>query len=275
MESRLKVGFWGVRGSLPIATRNSEKFGGNTSCVELRGHQGEIAIFDAGSGIRQLGECLMKEARGNPLSIHLFLSHFHWDHIQGLPFFAPLYDPANSITICSSHHCAPLRSTLLGLMSAPYFPVAFDSLPARLELVELAPSGKSFGSFNVNPFPVHHPQAACGYRVESAGSVVLYVPDREHGVPEMDRLIREQAHGADLLIHDAQYTSEEYELRRNWGHTTWLETVSVAQDAGVKRLVLFHHDPGRSDKAIDEILGQARKLFPNTWAGREGWTVEI
>jgi phosphoribosyl 1,2-cyclic phosphodiesterase len=250
-------------------------FGGNTACVEVRGPNGEIVIFDAGSGIRELGEALVKEANRSPLSIHLFLSHFHWDHIQGLPFFPPIYNPANSITIYSSHHSAPLREALSGLMSPPYFPVRFDSLPARIELVELKANTLVVGPLCVNAFPVNHPQGACGYRVVCSGATLLYVPDREHGIPELDLLIREQAHGADVLIHDSQYTPEEYEQRKGWGHSTWLETVRVAQDAGAKRLVLFHHDPSHSDSMIDEITGKARLLFPNTWAAKEGWTIEI
>jgi len=276
MESwRLRVGFWGVRGSVPTVTPDTTTFGGNTACVELRGPTGEIAIFDSGTGIRALGERLVEEARGSPLSIHLFLSHFHWDHIQGLPFFAPLYHPANSVTIYSSRHSAPLREALSGLMAAPYFPVAFASLPARVELVELESGIRNPGPLCVKPFSVNHPQGACGYRVECSGAVVLYVPDREHGVPEMDRLIREQARSADLLIHDSQFTPEEYEQRKGWGHTTWLETARLAQDAEVKRLVLFHHDPSHSDRIIDEITGKARLVFPNTWAAKEGWTIEI
>jgi phosphoribosyl 1,2-cyclic phosphodiesterase len=276
MESwRLKVGFWGVRGSLPTPSSNTLNIGGNTSCVEIRGPGGEIAIFDSGTGIRELGDRLVKESQGRPLSIHLFLSHFHWDHIQGLPFFAPLYNPANSITIYSSHCSAPLKAALTGLMSPPYFPVKFESLPACIELVELGPDVRQVGLLAVSSFPVNHPQGACGYRVECAGAVVVYVPDREHGMPEMDRMIREQARSADLLIHDSQYTPEEYEQRKGWGHSTWLETVRLAQDADVKRLVLYHHDPSRTDGMLDQITEKARVEFPNTWAAKEGWTIEI
>lgn len=275
MESRLKISFWGVRGSLPTPTPHTVKFGGNTSCVEVRGPGGEITIFDAGSGIRELGDHLVEQAQGSPLTIHLFLSHFHWDHIQGLPFFAPMYNPANTITVYSSRYSAPLRQALGGLMAEPYFPVRIDSLPAQITLVELESGVQSLGPLCVEAFPVHHPQGACGYRVTSAGVVVLYVPDREPGIAELDRSIRDQAHAADLLILDAQYSPEEYAQKKNWGHSSWLETVTVARDAGVKQLVLFHHDPSHSDAKIDEIIEQARQLFPNTWAAKEGWTIEI
>ncbi len=271
----MKVRFWGVRGSVPTPHPRNMKFGGNTSCVEVQTAGGEVVMFDAGSGIRLLGAQLAKKQHGGPLVVHLFLTHFHWDHIQGLPFFAPLYSPATTLMIYSSSYSAPLRQALSGTMATPYYPVPFESLRSRIHLVELDSGVVKVGSLQVRPFQVDHPQGACGYRAEGSGGVLLYAPDREHGSEKLDRLVREQALGADVLIHDSQYTPEEYETRRGWGHCTWVEAVRVAQDAKVKKLILFHHDPAHSDHVIAGLVEKARLQCPSTWAAKEGWTVEI
>jgi phosphoribosyl 1,2-cyclic phosphodiesterase len=272
---RLSVKFWGVRGSLPTPSRQNMDFGGNTSCVEVRASTGESIIFDAGSGIRELGLQLARQTRNGGLDIRLFFSHFHWDHVIGLPFFVPIYDKKNSITLYSARYSAPLRSSMQGVMSAPYFPVEFESLPAHIELVEMDKESVQVGGMQVRSFPVCHPQGACGYRVEAAGAVVVYVPDREPGDEALDRTVREQSKGADLLIHDGQYTPEEYASHRGWGHSTWEEGVRIACEAGIKRLALFHHDPAHSDDIMAGIAERAKSAFPGTVAAMEGWTIEV
>jgi phosphoribosyl 1,2-cyclic phosphodiesterase len=237
--------------------------------VELEAPGQEAVIFDGGTGIRALGRHL--KAR----RIHLFLTHFHWDHIQGIPFFAPLYDPANHVTIYSSGFSAPLKASLAGLMAEPYFPVKFEAVGAKVELVDLGTSQTEAAGVRVCPFEANHPQGACGYRIESGGARVVYAPDREHGHARLDSVLLEAARGADVLVLDSQYTPEEYPLHKGWGHSTWQESARVAREAGVRRLVLFHYDPSHDDETLQAIEVESRKEFPQTYAAREGWSVEV
>jgi ribonuclease BN (tRNA processing enzyme) len=249
--------------------------GGNTSCVQLEMPEPPVVIFDAGTGIRALGEQLVKRAGGRPLEIHLLFTHFHLDHVLGLPFFSPLYDSRTSLMIYSSPYAAPLCSSLAGVMKYPYFPVEFNSLPARIRLVEVTSSGVHAGPAKVEAFPVSHPQGACGYRIRVSGTSFIYAPDREPGDAALDQTIREYARGASLLIHDAHHTPDEYAVYRGRGHSSWSEAASVACDAGVKRLVLFHHDPLHSDDVIARMAVEAQRMFPNTEAAKEGTSIEI
>ena len=267
--------FWGVRGSAPTPCRENLGVGGNTSCVQLEMADEPVVIFDAGTGIRMLGQQLVSQAGGRPLDIHLLFTHFHWDHVLGLPFFLPLYDSQTSLTIYSSSFSAPLCSSVAGLMKYPYFPVEFEAVPARVRLVDVRESGVSVGKTEVQPFPVFHPQGACGYRIRVSGSTVVYTPDREPGDERLNQTVREYASGADLLIHDAQHTPEEYAIYRGRGHSSWVEAAQVAHDSAVKKLVLFHHDPLHPDDMILRITSQAKLMFPNTEAAREGVSVEI
>lgn len=272
---RLELKFWGVRGSIPTPQCDNLRFGGNTTCLEIRLPTGEVLIIDGGTGLRNLGVALTREFSGAMPPLHFLMTHFHWDHIQGIPFFAPLYNPANTVTFHSSHDGDHLREILGGQMRQPYFPVAFDSLPAQLELVCVPPAGIRYGGLNIRPFPLNHPQGATGYRMESEGAVIVHASDFEHGNPRMDALLREYAQNADILIYDAQYTPEEYESKRGWGHSTWTEGVRLARACGVKKLILFHHDPMRDDIAMERIVEQARNGFESTDAAKEGWSIRI
>lgn len=267
--------FWGVRGSTPTPSQGTLGIGGNTSCVQLEMPEPPVVIFDAGTGIRLLGEQLVKQAGGRPLDIHLLFTHFHWDHVLGLPFFLPLYDSHSSVAIYSSPYAAPLCPSLTGVMKYPYFPVEFNSLPASIRLVEVTSSGVRAGPAEIEAFPVSHPQGACAYRIQVYGSTVIYVPDREPGDAALDQTVREYARGASLLIHDAHHTPEEYAMYRGRGHSSWSEAAAVACDAGVKRLVLFHHDPQHSDEIIARITAEAQRIFPHTEAAIEGTSIEI
>jgi phosphoribosyl 1,2-cyclic phosphodiesterase len=272
-EWRLKLRLHGVRGSIPTPERQNLGYGGNTSCVEIRTPDGGLYVIDAGSGIRTLGPELARTQDKQP--VHLFFSHFHWDHIQGLPFFGPLYDPARPITLYSSQFSAPLKETLAGQMIAPYFPVKFDYVASKLEFVDLGKETIRFGDVSITPFEMNHPQGAGGYRIEHQGAVIVYATDREHGNPRLDSVIRECAQDADILIHDAQYTQEEYEKFKGWGHSTWAEAISVARDANVKQVILLHHDPSHDDDKVTEIVECARAQFDNVVGGCEGWSISI
>lgn len=260
---------------MPTPCRGNLGFGGNTSCVQVETAEGASLIFDAGTGIRGLGRHLVEQADGRPLDIHLFFTHFHWDHVMGLPFFQPLYDERNSITIYSSSSTAPAHSSVAGVMAYPYFPVAFDSLPSHIRFVEMASQKISLGPAEVQPFPVFHPQGACAYKISVSNATVIYAPDREPGDEHLERVIREQSRGANLLIHDSNYTPDEYAIHHGWGHSSWRDAVQVACDSKVERLILFHHDPLRTDEMLARIAGEAKLLFPNTEAATEGASIEI
>jgi phosphoribosyl 1,2-cyclic phosphodiesterase len=250
--------------------------GGNTSCIELRttGDQGVIVI-DAGTGIIGMAEALAQTANGRALFAHVLLTHFHWDHIQGLPFFTPLYNPANRVHFYSERPAEVIEETLEGQMSRPYFPVPFETAAAKREFVDTRGQEILLGDVRVRSFPINHPQGACGYRVEANGAVVVHVSDHEHGDERFDAVIRENAQGADVLIFDSQYTPEEYAAKRGWGHSTYAHAACVARACNVGQLVLFHHDPGHNDDSMNDIVAAARQHFPNTEAAREGWTITL
>src|SRR5271166_6298156 len=196
---RLKLKLWGVRGSIPTPDKQNLGYGGNTSCIEVRLPNDDLVIFDAGSGIRYLGGQLQSASApdGKP-ALHLFFTHFHWDHIQGLPFFGPLYDPGRSITLYSACYSGCLRDALSGQMADPYFPVKFDVAGSKRKFVDLGADPVQIGGLTVRPFELNHPQGASGYRIESNGAAIVYATDREHGHAILDGVMREYAHNADV-----------------------------------------------------------------------------
>lgn len=243
-------------------------YGGNTSCVEILLPSGDLLIFDAGTGIRDTAPA---PANG----IHVFFTHFHWDHVQGLPYFGPLYEPDRPLHFYSSQYTAPLRETLAGQMKTPYFPIDFANLPSRCKFVELGKEGFRIANVTVGAFPLFHPQGACGYRIQSEGATIVYATDHEPGNPETDAGVVEAARAADLLIVDAQYTPSEMEYCRGRGHSSWRDAAQFAHMAGAGKLALFHHDPDRTDDEISQMVLAAREQFPNTEAAREGWTITL
>lgn len=234
-----------------------------------------IVIIDGGTGLRNLGLHLMRNVQAPKYPIHFLMTHFHWDHIQGIPFFAPLYVAANAVTFHSSRASDDTREILEGQMAHPYFPVPFEMLPAKREFVCVPPEGLRYGDLHIYPFPMNHPQGATGYRLESKGAIVVHASDLEHGNAEMDAVLREHARDADILIYDSQYTPKEYESKKGWGHSTWVEATRVAREANVKRLILFHHDPSHSDTFLESLVVEARSHFPNTDAAKEGWSIRV
>lgn len=267
-EDRIRGCFWGVRGSIPTPGSSSHAIGGNTSCLELQLPGGEIVILDAGTGIRLLGAALA--ARHAPLELHLFLTHFHWDHLQGLPFFQPLYGSRNVLTFYSSEPPERTRHLLQQLMCSPFFPVDFAALESHHEFREVPAAGLQLGAVEICSIPLHHPQGSHGYVFTHAGRKLVFATDVEHGEPVSDRALREAAEGADVLILDAQFTPEEYPQRRGTGHGTWQDATRLAREAGVRKLFLFHHDPGHSDEALHAILAEARNEFAETFLAAEG-----
>ena len=271
----LIVRFWGVRGSRPTPLLGNLGYGGNTPCIEIS-IGNDCLIFDAGTGIVDLGQELVREKAVSDRALHLFFTHFHWDHIQGLPFFAPLYSSQSKLLLYSANFRSSTKAALENLMKSPNFPIEWPQTGAQKTFCDI--SGEhpvSIGDSIVRAFPLCHPQGAFGYRVETPYALIVYASDLEHGNPEFDRILVEYASGADLLVYDAQYTPEEYERsRKGWGHSTWLEAVRTAQLAGVKRLMLFHHDPARDDHELANILEQARTIFPEVELAKEGHSIK-
>jgi phosphoribosyl 1,2-cyclic phosphodiesterase len=270
----IQARIWGARGSVPTPLPSTCRYGGNTACVELDFSNKQRIILDAGTGIRSLGIALAR-SHAPARDYHIFLSHFHWDHLQGLPFFPPIYNPASTITFYSSRRPEELREILHRQMVTPYFPVLFDDLAASMRFIEICEQPLVLGEVEISSFELTHPQGAHGYRVSHRDRTVVYATDHEHGEREADRRLLHAARGADVLFYDAQFTPEEYQSHRGWGHGTWLEAVRVGAKAGVKQLVLFHHDPGHDDLQIDRMLEDARSHFPDTVAAMEGDTISV
>jgi phosphoribosyl 1,2-cyclic phosphodiesterase len=217
----------------------------------------------------------LAKTNSNSLRLHFLLTHFHWDHIQGLPFFAPLYSPTTEVTFHSGLRPEGAREVLEGQMSSPYFPVNFELLAAKRAFVYSAPEGFYCEDAFVRPFPLNHPQGATGYRIERDGAVIVHASDLEHGNAKLDKTLLEYAQDADLLVYDAQYTPEEYLTKKGWGHSTWLEATKLAAKAGVKRLLLFHHDPSHDDLTLHGICTNARQEFQATEMAREGDAFDV
>jgi anti-anti-sigma factor len=260
----MKIKFWGTRGSIPTPEPNAVKYGGDTSCVEVRLGR-SLFVCDAGTGVRRLGAQLSKDPDWDG-RVHLFLSHTHWDHIQGFPFFAPVFQPGTRMTIYGAFRADfRLDECLEGQMSNLYFPVKMKELPAKIEFVEMIEESIEVEGATVMARALNHPQGCFGYRIDDGHHVVVYATDTEPLADRTNDKLVELAQGADVLIHDAQYTPEEYARgKKGWGHSTWKDAVSVAMEAQVKTLVLFHHDPYHDDDAVDSLVLEARSFFPNT-----------
>ena len=268
---RCEITFWGVRGSVPTPGAATVRYGGNTSCVEVRA-DGEIIVLDAGTGIRPLGLELAREFNGAAINMTLLITHTHWDHIQGFPFFLPAYEPKNTIRVLGYEGARQgLGSTLAGQMESPYFPIALQQMPGNVLIEELQSFDFKIGAVHATATTVNHPGIAVGYRLETSAGSMAYLPDNEpfhedqHGysqdrVDMQNRKLIEFIREVDVLIIDSQYDCDEYSAHIGWGHGCVDEVVRLAMLGEVKRLYLFHHDPGHDDARIDAMLAHARKL---------------
>jgi phosphoribosyl 1,2-cyclic phosphodiesterase len=282
-----KLSFWGVRGSTPTVDPATWRYGGNTPCLELTAPDGTQFILDCGTGLRVLGSRWTAPAAGviasgvrNP-ETHILVTHYHWDHIQGVPFFAPLYSENNAFHFYSfrSKHLGrdSLKQVFETQMATPYFPVNMSAMTAKKKFMEVS-GGDSFiiGENKITARYINHPQGCLGYRIETPGGTVVYATDNEPGDPQLDNELRELAAGADIFINDAQYTPEQLaSTRKGWGHSSWREGVKVAREAGAKTLVLFHHDPDATDRMVDGLLRQAREEFDSVFAASEGMVIKL
>jgi phosphoribosyl 1,2-cyclic phosphodiesterase len=302
----MRITFWGVRGSIATPGAATAAFGGNTTCIEVSDGDRRL-VLDAGTGLRALGQSLAARAPLPP--VYLLLTHTHWDHIQGLPFFAPIYDARNEIHIYGPRFPGrPLRDIVLGQFDYPWFPVSGVEIAARLHVHELQEEVFTIGPFTVACQLMNHPVLTLGYRVQCGDRSVVYTGDHEPcfdlanlhapGLPpggETMRLTRPQvlalveranrrtadfARGVDVLVTDAQYTPEEYETKRGWGHSSTRHALDLAVETGARRLVLFHHDPARSDAQLEamereaQAAAKARGAACEVMAAREGAPID-
>ena len=292
-----RVKFWGVRGSIASPGPATVFYGGNTSCVEVRA-DGEIIVLDAGTGIRPLGLSLAREFNGHPLNITLLLTHTHWDHIQGFPFFVPAYNPKNTVRILGYEGARQgLAATLGTQMESPYFPVGMKELPGNITVEELRDMEFAVGNIRVEALFVNHPGICVGYRLHTSSGSIVFIPDNEpfhrmrskpgnsdakalEYAEQQDAKLVEFIRDASVLIIDAQYDRAEYESHVGWGHACVDDVAELATRAGVKQLFLFHHDPTHDDERVSRMLAHARAIaaeqsaqHPIVEAAREGLEV--
>ena len=297
----MKIRFWGTRGSIPSPGPRTVRYGGNCSCVEIRTQSGDLFIIDAGTGIRELGISLMAK---QPVQAHILLSHTHWDHISGFPFFPPAFAPGNTLTIYAARNIDKrLEDVMAGQMEYTYFPVTLNDLPSEIGYRELLEETITIGGARITTHYLNHTSICMGYRVEADGRSVVYVSDHEpYGLalfgsdPPSDRIGRglrdgvvhvgdrrliEWISGADLVIQDTQYTPEEYPKKIGWGHGSADYVTDVALLAGARRLALFHHDPLHDDETVDQIVAYCRDRVAEAnarlqvFAAAEGQVLEL
>ena len=269
----MKVTFYGTRGSMPVAEPDYVKFGGNTSCVLITFSTGRVAILDAGTGIRKLGNDLLSNSHEQYGNISIILSHTHWDHIQGFPYFDLAYDPQRSFTIsiCGKKRMGKdLESLFATQMQDDFFPVPLEKMGANFTFLQPEintyehPSG-----IKLTASKHSHRGDAYGYRIEEGGKTLIYCTDVEHK-DGIDPNVVALSKNADLLIHDAQYTPDELKAKKGWGHSSWEQAIEVAEQAGVKKLSLFHHDPEHNDTFLSNLEIECQKHFSDVFLAREG-----
>jgi phosphoribosyl 1,2-cyclic phosphodiesterase len=275
MAAGFSVRFWGVRGSIACSGPRTARYGGNTSSLEVRCGE-RMLLFDAGTGLRYLGNSLDKS---KTIDADLFLTHTHFDHVAGLPFFKPFFQPQNRFRLWAGHLAEgmTLRRVLGEFMMSPLFPVPPQVFRARMEYREFK-AGETLRpgpGVELRTAVLNHPDGATGYRVEYGGRSLCYLTDTEHVPGAPDRNILELIAGADLVIYDSMYTDAEYETYVGWGHSTWQEGVRLCRAAGAKRLAVFHHDPEHDDDMLDGVAREVARELPGSIVARDGLVVAI
>lgn len=299
----MKITFWGVRGSYPVPGAATVRYGGQTSCVELRSESGGCLIIDAGTGMRALGQKLSREG-GVPRQFHVLLSHVHWDHIQGLPFFEPAYIPGNRIAVYALLTAADeLDQVIGGITRHEFFPMPLERVPAQFQFIEVKPAvGMAIEDFRVLPIALNHPFGAVGYRVDVDGTSAAYVSDtapfhevlhKQHFLSGLEPLTHDDLHalaamrsglvealrGVHTVIYDTHFLPDEYKRFPHYGHSTPDQALEICSEAGVPKLVLYHHAPSHSDEQMDEVAERYRQLGAERGievvTSREGLTLGV
>lgn len=273
----MKVKFYGVRGSIPVWGPGFEIYGGNTTCIALTLGPDKLIIIDAGTGIRNLGKELAENS-DKPQRINLSFTHFHWDHIQGFPFFSPAYDPANKVKIHvmgSQRQFLDIEEIFSQQMQEEYFPVPLDAMGAAFEFLAHGDEETFYGA-KVTAAPQQHkiPGGSYGLRVENESGIIAICTDVEH-LDGIDENVIDLARDADVLVHDGQYTDDEYKKFKGWGHSSWRHAAEVAKLAGVKRLIVTHHDPDHKDDVLAAMEAECKLVFPNSCFAKEGMEIVI
>lgn len=277
-SSEFTVKFWGVRGSIPTPGKTTVRYGGNTSCVEMV-VGGRRLIFDGGTGLQELSKDLMQDL---PDELYMFFTHYHWDHIQGFPFFAPAFTPGHKLKIYGAvpENGDSLQKHFIERVLHPNSPIPLDNLTDTIEFVDVK-CGTTFelDDIKIETGPLNHPNTAMGYRITWNGKSIFYCTDTEHLPDCIDEHVLKLAQDVDMLIYDAMYTDEEYHNPKapkiGWGHSTWQEGVKVAKAANVKTLVVFHHDPNHSDDFLDALVPEVKAAHENSVLAQEGLTLTL
>jgi phosphoribosyl 1,2-cyclic phosphodiesterase len=275
--SSYKLHIWGARGTVPTPSPEKLRYGGNTSCLSVALGDSEHLILDCGSGLRLLGNSLAQRTGNAPGRYDVFFTHYHFDHIVGLPLFQPLYNPNSTVTFHGFEaRGRSVREILEHLISPPYFPVTLADVPAKVEYSTIDGDPVKVRNVKVCSLPLNHPDGCLAYRLERGDRRIVYATDHEHGETETDEALVRFSENADYLIYDATYLPPEYEtLRRGWGHSTWFAAIQIARAARVKSLVLFHHHPEHSDDELEKVLRVAREELPSTEIAREGMELPL
>lgn len=271
----MEVTFWGTRGSIPVSGSKYAEFGGNTPCLQITLESStDTVIFDSGSGVRELGVRLIQTKATHSRIVHLFLTHAHWDHIQGFPFFAPAFLPDFRLNISCTKDA---KSILERQMQTPFFPVSLEMMAAPRTFKHLQPREiVAIADATVRHIPLPHPQESTAFRVDERGKSIVFATDTEHAPDHVNETLLEFTRDADVLVYDAQYTTEEYSAgKQGWGHSTFTEAVKLARSANVKKLVLYSHDPGHDDEMLRKIEASAQAQWPNTVAARDGMRIKL
>lgn len=272
---KMIIRFWGARGSIPVSGRDYLKYGGDTTCVEIRTREDDVIVIDSGSGIRRLGSRLIAEKRNN---FALLFTHAHWDHLMGFPFFKPNYVAGTSIAVYGCPFVqTSIRQMISNIMLPPYFPVDFADLKADINYHESCDKIFMHQAMQVTTIPLSHPNQGIGYKFSENGGIFIFLTDNELGHRHPGGLAYEDyvafSHQAEVLVHDAEYREEDYRITKGWGHSVYKQALQLAIDAQVKKFGLFHHNQERSDAAIDEIVADCRRIVKEQRASLECFAV--